>query len=187
MNWLHLRQTPSVRNTRDSGGPRLERVPGRSEQGKPWPGPPTWAAFISMDRPLGLADDYVTTKLPLQSPKKRRWEGHGAVLPCRLKGPALRSVACLPTHPVLFIAPSQRIYIIQRDSSPRIYMGICMCGGESERGPPCGSAAYIRGYVGLYAWWRERGRGRGGGEEGGERNNPSSKPLDKHSTPIDRH
>jgi hypothetical protein len=30
-----------------------------SEQGKPWPGPPTWAAIISMDRSLGLADDYV--------------------------------------------------------------------------------------------------------------------------------
>ena len=33
MNWLHLRQTSSVRNTSDSGGPRFERVPGRSERG----------------------------------------------------------------------------------------------------------------------------------------------------------
>ena len=33
MNWLHLRQTSSVRNTSDSGGPRLERVPGRSSTG----------------------------------------------------------------------------------------------------------------------------------------------------------
>jgi hypothetical protein len=67
------------------------------------------------------------------------------VLRCRLKGPALRSVACLPTNPVLFIAPSQRIYIIHRDS--RIYMGIYMRGGESERGPPCGCAAI---YVGMW-------------------------------------
>ena len=65
------------------------------------------------------------------------------MLRCRIKGPALRSVACLPTNPVLCIAPSQRIYIIHRDS--RIYMGIYRCGdiygiymrgGESERGPP---------------------------------------------------
>ncbi len=66
-----------------------------------------------------------------------------------------------------------------------------MCGGESERAPPCGSAEYICDYVGLHAWRRERGEreGEGGGEGGGERerNNPSSKPLDKHSTPIDRH
>jgi len=45
--------------------------------------------------------------------------------------------------------------------------------------------------VGLYAWRRERRREERerererGGER--ERNNPSSKPLDKHSTPIDRH
>ena len=50
-----------------------------------------------------------------------------------------------------------------------------MCGGDCMRGGR-----------------RERERERGGGEgEGGgrERNNknPSSKPLDKHSTPIDRH
>ena len=49
--------------------PRLERAPDRSEQGKPWPGPPTWAAVISLDRPLGLADDYVTAKWNLQSTK----------------------------------------------------------------------------------------------------------------------
>ncbi len=42
-----------------------------------------------------------------------------------VKGSVLRSVACLPTHPVLQIAPSQRIYIIHRDL--RIYMGIYMC------------------------------------------------------------
>ena len=78
MNWLHLSQTSSVRNTSDGGDPRLERVPGRSEQGKPWPGSPTWAAVISMDRSRGLADDYVTTKLNLQSIKsqwERRWVG----------------------------------------------------------------------------------------------------------------
>jgi hypothetical protein len=51
---------------------RLERVPGRSEQGKPWPGPPTWAAILCLDCSLGLADDYVTTKLPLQSPKSKK-------------------------------------------------------------------------------------------------------------------
>ena len=54
MHWLHLSQTSSVRNTSDGGGPRLERVPGRSEQGKPWRGPPTWAAFICLDCFLGL-------------------------------------------------------------------------------------------------------------------------------------
>jgi hypothetical protein len=63
-------------------------------------------------------------------------------------------------------------------------------GGESERGPPCGCAAYmwLCGIVSVVAGEREseseRERGRGGGV--GERNNPSSKPLDKHSTPIDR-
>ena len=94
---------------------------------------------------------------------------------CRLKGPALRSVACLPTHPVLFIAPSQRIYIIHRDS--RIYMGIYMCGdiyGDiyicvEERVSEAPPAVVRRkcGYVGLYAWWRGRRRVRGGGRGGG--------------------
>jgi hypothetical protein len=36
---------------------------------------------------------------------------------------------------------------------------------RASGGPPCGSAVYICGYVGLYAW-RERGRGKGeGGSE----------------------
>ena len=50
MNWLHLSQTSSVRNTSDGEAPDCarKRVPGRSEQGKPWPGPQTWAAIISM-------------------------------------------------------------------------------------------------------------------------------------------
>ena len=56
---------------------------------------------------------------------------------------------------------------------------------------PCGCAAYmwLCGIVCVVSPEREseseseRGRGRGEGE----RNNPSSKPLDKHSTPIDRH
>jgi len=52
---------------RDDPGPPV--VPDRSEQRKPWPGPPTWAAFISLDRSLGLADDYVTAKWNLQSTK----------------------------------------------------------------------------------------------------------------------
>ena len=60
-----------------------------------------------------------------------------------------------------------------------------MRGGESERGPPCGCAAYmwICGIVCVVAGEREserEGKGKGGG--GGERKNPSSKPLDKHST-----
>jgi len=70
------RQTSSVRNTSDGGGPRLERVPGRSEQGKPWPKPPTWAAFISMYGLRGLADDYVTTNWHLQSPKTKGLWAH---------------------------------------------------------------------------------------------------------------
>ncbi len=41
---------------------------------------------------------------------------------CLLKGSVILSVACLPTHPVLSIAPSQRIYIIHRDQ--RIYRDI---------------------------------------------------------------
>ena len=64
--------------------------------------------------------------------------GHGAVRRCLVKGSVLRSVACLPTHPVLPIAPSQRIYIILRDS--RIYMGIYMCGDI---------------YGSMYVWRRE--------------------------------
>jgi hypothetical protein len=72
------------------------------------------------------------------SSKQKTRGGHGAVLRGLLKGAALRCVACLPTHPVLFIAPSQRIYIIHRD--PRIYMGIYMCGDI---------------YGSMYAWRRE--------------------------------
>jgi hypothetical protein len=75
-------------------------------------------------------------------------------------------------------------------------MGVCMRGGESKRGPPCGCAVYmwicgivcVVAIVSVVEGEREserEGRGRGGGER--ERNNPSSKPLDKHSTPIDRH
>ena len=60
---------------------------------------------------------------------------------CLVKGSVLRSVACLPTHPVLPIAPSQRIYIIHRDL--RIYMGIYMCGDI---------------YGSMYVWRRERAR-----------------------------
>ena len=67
--------------------------------------------------------------------------GHGAVRRCLVKGSVLRSVACLPTHPVLPIAPSQRIYIIHRDF--RIYMGIYMCGDI---------------YGSMYVWRRERAR-----------------------------
>jgi hypothetical protein len=121
---------------------------------------------------------------------------------CLVKGSVLRSVACLPTHPVLSITPSQRIYIvIHRDS--RIYMGIYMCGDIWEyvcveervsEAPPAvvrRICRYAELYVWwrLYAWWRERGkvrqRGRGGG---GERERETilrdfvSKPLDKHKT-----
>ena len=48
-------------------------------------------------------------------------------------------------------------------------MGVCMCGGESERGPPCGCAAYmwICGIVCVVAGERERERGGGEGEGGG--------------------
>jgi len=69
MNWLHLRQTSSVRNTSDGGGPRLERVPGRSEQGETLMRTSPVCGITCLDCSLGLADDYVTTKLPLQSPK----------------------------------------------------------------------------------------------------------------------
>jgi len=57
-------------------------------------------------------------------------------------------------------------------------MGVCMRGGESDRDPPA-----VVAIVCVVAGERERERG--GGEGGGEResNNPSSKPLDKHSTP----
>ena len=97
---------------------------------------------------------------------------------CLVKGSVLRSVACLPTHPVLPIAPSQRIYIIHRDL--RIYMGIYMCRDiweyvcVEERASEAPPAVVRRmcGCVGLYVWWREReseregeGRGRGGGGE----------------------
>ena len=69
---------------------------------------------------------------------------------------------------------------------------ICVEERVSEA-PPCGCAAYmwLCGVVCAVAGEREsdrepeRGRGRGGGER--ERNYPSSKPLDKHSTPNNRH
>jgi hypothetical protein len=93
------------------------------------------------------------------SSKDKTRGGHGAVRLCLVKGSVLRSVACLPTHPVLAIAPSQRIYIIHRDPriypvpsiapsqriyiihrDSRIYMGIYMCGDI---------------YGSMYAWRRE--------------------------------
>jgi hypothetical protein len=49
-------------------------------------------------------------------------------------------------------------------------MGVCVRGGESERGPPCGCAAYmwICGIVCVVVGERERERG-GGDGGGGER------------------
>jgi hypothetical protein len=128
---------------------------------------------------------------------------------CLVKGSVLRSVACLPTHPVLPIAPSQRIYIIHRDL--RIYMGIYMCGDiygsmyvwRRERARPplrlCG--VYVDMWDCMCGGGRERARerGRGGGRGGGEKQQQpfvkttrqaqhiSSKSLDKHRTPINRH
>ncbi len=78
---------------------------------------------------------------------------------CLVKGSVLRSVACLPTHPVLSIAPSQRIYIIHRDSwidpvppiapSQRIYI--------IHRDSRIYTGIYMRGdiYGSMYAWRRE--------------------------------
>ncbi len=108
------------------------------------------------------------------------------MLRCRLKGPALRSVACLPTHLVLFIAPSQRIYIIHRDS--RIYMGTYMCGDiymgyicveeRVSEAPPCGCAAYmwLCGIVCAVAGERESESERGG-KIRGSRHRPAQKLL----------
>jgi hypothetical protein len=91
----------------------------------------------------------------------------------------LRSVACLPTHPVLPIAPSQRIYIIHRDL--RIYTGIYMCGDiygsmsvwRRERARPHIHiyAAQPQGGDCMCGGGRERERegGRGGGGGGGEK------------------
>ena len=111
---------------------------------------------------------------------------------CLVKGSVLRSVACLPTHPVLPIAPSQRIYIIHRDL--RIYMGIYMCGDiygsmyvwRRERARPplrlCGVCVDVWDCMCGGGRERARERGRGGGGGGGRNNNnPSSKPHDKHS------
>jgi len=97
MNWLHLSQTSSVRNTSEGRGRRLERVPGRSEQRKPWPGPPTWAAVISMDRSRGLADDYVTTKFVTTSTEKRQKVG----LFQRFFHPSMSIFPRFPTFPAL--------------------------------------------------------------------------------------
>jgi hypothetical protein len=93
MNWLHLSQTSSVRNTSDGGADSKESRVGasRGNLGQdlrcfgcllqtqkehslecPRPGPPTWAAVISMYGFWGLADDYVTTKLHLQSTKYKK-------------------------------------------------------------------------------------------------------------------
>ena len=98
---------------------------------------------------------------------------------CLVKGSVLRSVACLPTHPVLPIAPSQRIYIIHRDL--RIYMGIYMCGDiygsmyvwRRERARPplrlCGVCVDVWDCMCGGGRERARERGRGGGGGGGEK------------------
>ena len=62
------------------------------------------------------------------------------------------------------------------------YMGYICVEERVSEAPPCGCAAYmwLCGVVCAVAGERESERERGG-------NNPSSKPLDKHSTPNDRH
>jgi len=79
------------------------------------------------------------------------------------------------------------------------YIWEYVCVEERVSEAPPAVVRRICGYVGLYVWWRlyawwrergrvrERGRGPGRGGERERNNNPSSKPLDKHSTPIDRH
>ena len=95
--------------------------------------------------------------------ERRRGGGTRAALRCRFKGPALRSVACLPTHPVLL-----------NSTRPRKWG--YMCGGESERRPPlreCGVFMWQCGVVCMAAGGKER-EWEGGGRER-ERNNPSVK------------
>jgi len=53
--------TPPPRSETDSGGPRLERAPGRSSRGNLGHDLRPWAAIISLNRFLGHVDDYVTT------------------------------------------------------------------------------------------------------------------------------
>jgi hypothetical protein len=63
----------------------------------------------------------------------------------------------------------------------RIYTGIYRWRRERDRGPPCGSAVYIWGYVGLYVR-RERGRE---GEREGERGREREKHSQTSSNPLD--
>jgi hypothetical protein len=105
-------------------------------------------------------------------------------VPTQGTGAALRCLLYLlgPTR-CYSIAPAQRI---------QGYIWGYICGGESERGPPCRRAVYICGYVGLIAWRRERrreGEGEGEGVGGGERSETTlrqihwtSKIRQNHST-----
>jgi hypothetical protein len=109
--------------------------------------------------------------------ERRRGGGTRAALRCRFKGPALRSVACLPTHPVLL-----------NSTRPRKWG--YMCGGESERRPPlreCGAFMWQCGVVCMAAGGKEREW-----EGGGEREREKQPFRQNHSTsttntPIDRH
>ena len=59
---------------------RCERNPGRREQGKPWRGPPTQAAPISIYASLGFADAHFTAKKQIVNRKSVR----SGYLPCEL-------------------------------------------------------------------------------------------------------
>jgi hypothetical protein len=133
-DWIHSHTPPRTRS-RSSRHPPFTHYPFPPLSlvwgGQPSPHKPRLVVSHSTCPPLSSsphAHSFVlgtavinthTHILLSDSSKDKTRGGRGAVRWCLVKGSVLRSVACLPTHPVLSIAPSQRIYIIHRD--PWIY------------------------------------------------------------------
>ena len=118
-------------------------------------------------------------------------QGIGAALRCLFTHPPGATNSTLPKN----LHNSQGFKDIHGNLYVWRYIWEYVCVEERVSEAPPAVVRRICGYVGLYVWWREResereGEGREGGRGGRNNNNPSSKPLDKHSTaskPLDKH